>query len=140
MVWKVVLDTNVIFSALAFDRMVEEVWVMVLEDRARFLTYRSPQTTEELELKLKSKKFLSYRDFTLSQVSLVLGYYYEHTTLVDTKFSIEISRDPKDNMFLELAKQVQADYLISGDKDLLELEQFETAKILTPSKFLQGLK
>jgi predicted nucleic acid-binding protein len=39
-------------------------------------------------------------------------------------------------MFLEIAKEVKADYLITGDNDLLELGKFENTEILKPSEFL----
>ncbi len=62
--------------------------------------------------------------------------------LLDTiaeKFEIEpthfISRDPKDNFLLDLIHFSKADYLVTGDKDLLEHNPFETAQILTPIEF-----
>jgi putative PIN family toxin of toxin-antitoxin system len=136
MIYKIVLDTNVIFSALAFDKMVEEVFQSVIDNKDKFLAYRSLETQGELEEKLKSKKFLKYRNFSVEQVSEVLDYYYENSVLATSLFNVSKSRDPKDNKFLELAKTVGADYLITGDKDLLVLKEFEGCKILKPSEFL----
>ncbi|MEI6728885.1 MAG: putative toxin-antitoxin system toxin component, PIN family [bacterium] len=136
MIYKIVLDTNVIFLALAFDKMVEEVFQSVIDNKDKYLAYRSLETQGELEEKLKSKKFLKYRNFSVEQISEVLEYYYENTVLVTSLFTVSKSRDPKDNKFLELAKTVQADYLITGDKDLLVLKEFEGCKILKPGEFL----
>lgn len=135
MIYKVVLDTNVIFSALAFDKQVEEVFRKVLNDKTKFLAYRSPNTTAELELKLKSPKFLAYRGFTASQVSQILNQYYLQTLLVEVGLVVTKSRDPKDNQFLALAEEVDADYLITGDKDLLVLKNYGSTQILKPSEF-----
>jgi hypothetical protein len=46
-----------------------------------------------------------------------------------------ISRDPKDNFLLDLIDFSKADYLVTGDKDLLIHNPFKTAEILTPSEF-----
>ena len=48
----------------------------------------------------------------------------------------DICRDPKDNMFLELAFEIDADFLVSGDKDLLILAEFNDTKIVKPNDFL----
>ena len=46
-----------------------------------------------------------------------------------------MSRDPKDNFLLDLIDFSKADYLVTGDKDLLEHNPFKTAQILTPNEF-----
>ena len=139
MIYKIVLDTNVIFSALAFDKMVEKVFQSVIDNKDKFLAYRSIETQTELEEKLKSKKFLKYRNFSVEQISEVLDYYYENSVLVTSVFTVSKSRDPKDNKFLKLSKTIQADYLITGDKDILVLKEFEGCRILKTSEFLAEL-
>ena len=59
---------------------------------------------------------------------------------VEIKQQHFINRDPKDNFLLDLIDFSKADYLITGDKDLLELKSFMTAKILTPNDFEALLK
>ena len=49
---------------------------------------------------------------------------------------VKACRDPKDDKFLELAANGEADYLITGDKDLLELAPFEGIPVITPKEFL----
>ena len=46
-------------------------------------------------------------------------------------------RDVKDNYLLALSKDADADYLITGDKDLLVLKQFENTLIVTLPQFLE---
>jgi len=57
------------------------------------------------------------------------------TKLVDVRSKVEICRDPKDNYLLALAKDGDADYLITGDYDLLVLEEFGKTKIVMLSDF-----
>jgi uncharacterized protein len=45
-------------------------------------------------------------------------------------------RDPNDNKFLELAVAGNADYIVTGDKDLLVLNPFRNIRIITPKEFL----
>ena len=55
--------------------------------------------------------------------------------LIDVHSVVEICRDPKDNFLLALAKDGNADYLITGDDDLLVLEAFEKTKIVKLTDF-----
>lgn len=59
---------------------------------------------------------------------------------VEIKPTHFINRDPKDNFLLDLIDYSEADYLITGDKDLLTHNPFKTAKIITPTEFEKGLK
>jgi predicted nucleic acid-binding protein len=49
--------------------------------------------------------------------------------------SVTLCRDEKDNFLLSLARDAQADYLLTGDKDLLVLRTFEKTQILTIAEF-----
>ncbi len=55
--------------------------------------------------------------------------------MVDVRSKVELCRDPKDNFLLALAKDGDADYLITGDADLLVLKEFEKTKIVTLAEF-----
>jgi uncharacterized protein len=58
---------------------------------------------------------------------------------VEVKPTHFINRDPKDNFLLDLIDSSKADYLVTGDKDLLMHNPFKTAKILTPVEFEKEL-
>lgn len=59
---------------------------------------------------------------------------------VEIKPTLFISRDPKDNFLLDLIDYSKADYLVTGDKDLLELSPFINTEILTPADFEKIIK
>jgi putative PIN family toxin of toxin-antitoxin system len=61
----------------------------------------------------------------------------EYAVFVDGQTQIEICRDPKDNFLLSLSIDGKADFLITGDNDLLELTQFGSTSILTIADFLK---
>lgn len=52
--------------------------------------------------------------------------------------TVNACRDPKDNFLLSLAADGKATHLITGDKDLLDLQNFEETKIVTIAAYLSG--
>ena len=60
--------------------------------------------------------------------------------LIEVSSIITICRNPKDNFLLALAKDGKADYLLTGDKDLLELEKFGKTKIERFTAFIDETK
>jgi predicted nucleic acid-binding protein len=62
-----------------------------------------------------------------------LTRHYVNKVIIDTK--VDICRDPKDNFLLALAKDASAHFIISGDNDLLTLESFALAKIISYKEF-----
>ena len=51
-----------------------------------------------------------------------------------------VCRDPKDNFLLALAHDGKADYLLTGDNDLLVMKKFGRTKIVKISEFLKSMK
>lgn len=95
----------------------------------------SPATWQELESVLFRPKFDRY--ITLEereQFLLDLSQTVEFILKMD--FMTDICRDPKDNKYLELAVNGQAESIITGDQDLLILHPFQSIKIVTVHDFL----
>ena len=59
----------------------------------------------------------------------------EHGEFITVTSSTNICRDPKDNFLLSLSKDGKASYLITGDKDLLDLKRFGKTQIVTMKKY-----
>jgi len=99
----------------------------------------SEETFAELVSRLDRPKFDRYREpeawnlFLSELVELALW-------LEDAGTATGISRDADDDKFLALAVTGQADAIISGDSDLLELVTHEGIPVLTPAQFLQHLR
>lgn len=64
--------------------------------------------------------------------------YFGTFVTVETEIN-EIKKDPTDDMFLELAVDGGADYIVSGDPHLLNLESYYRIKIVEPRAFLKIL-
>ena len=81
-------------------------------------------------MRTKFDRFLSdeERRRTLNEIALVAKWFTPSETINDC-------RDPKDNKFLELAAACQANFLITGDEDLLVLDPFRKTRILSMFDF-----
>jgi putative PIN family toxin of toxin-antitoxin system len=87
---------------------------------------------DELAEKLKTRL-----NFSEEQVAETLADYLTFSRLVQIpKILDAVPRDPEDNMVLECAIEGRADYIVSGDKDLLVLKEFRGIRIVTASEFL----
>ena len=74
--------------------------------------------------------------FPKKDVESLLDYFDEYGKLVKVKSDIKVCRDEKDNFLLNLSIDSKADYLITGDNDLLVLEKIGHAKIVDFSNFM----
>lgn len=126
-----IFDTNVLISAALVKNSATE---NSLKKALEFgLLAFSKQTLNELIEILKRPKIEKYlkeseRKEFLETITSVSKFFIPIN-------HFEICRDPKDNIFLDLIFESRADYLITGDQDLLVLDSFETAKIISPSDF-----
>ena len=129
---RLVLDTNVLLSALLFHQG-SVAWLRHAWQSEAVRPLASRDTTEELI------RVLAYPKFKLTDEDRedLLGDYLpwcETVTVVDTG-KIPDCRDPFDRPFLALAVAAKADALITGDKDLLALSDNFKVPILTPAAF-----
>lgn len=129
---KIVLDTNIFISSIVFKGICREVFNEVIEKHQCFI---SPFIIAELKNKLQLK-FLIAESEVLNLEKDILRVFILFNP--DTELP-SICRDTKDNNILQLAESAIADYIISGDKDLLILQKFKQTKIISPSEYLQIL-
>ena len=89
---------------------------------------------QELREVLARSKFERY--VKLSNRLAFLQVLQRRAEVVRVTSNLTICRDPKDDMLLALAVDGNADYLITGDQDLLVLHPFRSIRILSPADFL----
>jgi len=128
---KAAFDTNVLISALGWDGKPEECLQLVLNNEITGFT--TPEILRELALVMD----YPHLDFTESEKQEFLSIITTEFHVLQPETSVEICRDPDDNKFLECAIAADADYIVSGDDDLLELEGFEAASIVSPGTFIE---
>lgn len=127
---KLVLDTNILISAIAFGGKPEEVLNLVLDEKVIAVT--SPILLAEFQ-EVYNKNFpLKFVDFELT-----LEKIEEIFKMVKPKRSLKIVRDEDDNRVLEAAVEGGCDFIITGDKDLLDLGKYKKIKIMKADEFLE---
>lgn len=95
--------------------------------------YISTPILNELKIALQYPKIKS--KLLPNKTAKFMAWYKYNTQLITVTASLNICRDPKDNKFLELAKTVMADYIITGDQDLLVLSSFGDTQIVKQVEF-----
>jgi putative PIN family toxin of toxin-antitoxin system len=131
---KVVLDTNTLISAIVFGGKPREVLEAAIKGHIQLVL--TEKIIEEMREVLEGKKFQYPKEIT----DLIIHELEALVEIVKPKHKITvIDKDPEDNRVLECAQESQADYIVSGDVHLLELENFEGSKIVTAEEILEIL-
>ncbi len=133
---RVVIDTNVFISALLNPKGTPRKVIDLAINQ--YIILQSETTYEELNTRLSKKKFDKY----LSQEDRLsfLSSLRKKSLFIKISEQVTICSDADDNKFLELAVSGIAEYLITGDNDLLEINNYQNVPIITPIHFLDLLK
>lgn len=128
---RIVLDTNVLISAIVFGGKPREVLEKVIA--GRYTMAISAEMLAEFQWVLEGRKFRYPAAIVRNIVSelLAVAELVRPTTKVE-----HIKVDPADNRILECALESRAAYIVSGDKHLLGLGRFEGITILDTAAFL----
>jgi putative PIN family toxin of toxin-antitoxin system len=92
---------------------------------------------EEVETRLARPKFTKYVD-DLKRRTFVADLALS-AVQVELPGTFRFCRDPEDDKLLEIAVVGRADFLVTGDQDLLILHPFQRIPILTPAQFLAAV-
>lgn len=127
---KVILDTNLFISFLIGKRLKSLKSSLVNSD---VILIFAEQNIQELQIVARRDKFRRY--FHEEDVNDLIDFIQIIGKIYKIDEYVEICRDPKDDFLLALAKKGKADYLVSGDKDLLVLETYQKTKIIAVDEF-----
>lgn len=127
---RIIVDTNLWISYL-ISKGFKHLDDLILREKAIFLF--SDELLEEFVEVAKREKFKKY--FSYDDVLKLLELFDSYGEIIKVTHQVNGCRDVKDNFLLSLAVNGKADYLITGDSDLLVLESFENTKILTITQF-----
>ncbi|NJL91113.1 MAG: putative toxin-antitoxin system toxin component, PIN family [Coleofasciculaceae cyanobacterium SM2_1_6] len=127
---KVIIDTNLWVSFLIGKELANLKELIVNQSIEVVLC---DQIIEEITLVTQRPKLQKY--FPAERVQELLELLSIIGLSVEIISEVSICRDAKDNYLLALAKDSQADFLITGDGDLLSLGSFEDTEILTYKEF-----
>ncbi|MFM1843741.1 MAG: hypothetical protein RLZZ490_2484 [Cyanobacteriota bacterium] len=128
-----VLDTNIIVSALLFKNSQPRRALDKAKHQGTILM--SPLIWEEITEVLKRPKFERY--VSSVERDLFIIWFGELVRFVEITQKVTACRDAKDDKFLELAINGNAELIVSGDQDLLVLNPFRGISIITVKDFLE---
>ncbi|MBI4146208.1 putative toxin-antitoxin system toxin component, PIN family [Candidatus Woesearchaeota archaeon] len=111
-------------AAAVFEQIVQQ----------RVFNFYTREIIEEVKSVLSREKFGLDREKQDHFLHIIQEVSYDIQQLQE--FEIRLCRDPKDDKFLSLANQIDADFLVSLDDDLLVLKQIGKTKIITPGEYL----
>ena len=132
---RVIVDTNVWISFLIGKRL-SNLKQHIVEEKVTIIT--SEQLLTEIKLVTQRAHLKKY--FPKKAVEELIDLLETIAEKVEIKPTYTICRDPKDNFLFDLIHFSNADYLVTGDKDLLEHNPFKTAQVVTPNEFEKKLK
>lgn len=127
---KVIIDSNVWISFLIGKQLA--TLTDLLSSNRIIIILPSLQFDELVEV-LQRPKFNKY--FNQKQIEEFFSLLEEKAEWIDVVEEINLCRDPKDNYLLSAAVQSKADFLVSGDEDLLILEQLYQTQIISFKHF-----
>ena len=127
---KVVIDTNIWISYL-LGNLLNEIDELIISKKLKIII--SEEMLKELSEVLQRPKFKSI--FTYEKIKELFALLENYAMVVYPSKKVSACRDPKDNFLLEAAIAGGAEYIITGDNDLLVLDPFNDIKILNPKDF-----
>ncbi|SPD75871.1 conserved hypothetical protein [uncultured Desulfobacterium sp.] len=131
-----IIDTGVVISAFAFGGTPKKSLTKAIEDARIFVSPPLLNEYRYVPLELLAKNKIDKDQFK----ALISGIaaFVSKAVVVFPKEKLFVCRDPQDNIVLECCLQAEADILITGDKDLLEIKNLPfRLNILTPRMYLK---
>ena len=132
---RIVIDTNVWISFLIGKTLGGLTEAIIRDD---LVILFSRELFDEVIEVLQRRKFRKY--FSKEDIQELISLFHSKVEWVEIKESFDDCRDAKDNFLLDLSVSGKADYLITGDDDLLVLNPYRNTKIISYREFSKILR
>ena len=132
---KIIIDTNIWISFL-IGKELQDLKDLIVSEKIKVIT--TDQLINEISLVTSRDKLKKY--FNQDKVSDLISLLDILADKVKIKKIDKICRDPKDDFLLALSKESKANYLITGDKDLLDIKVYGRTKIVTVKQFKEKIR
>ena len=136
---KAVVDANVLISSviapLGHSRQIFNAW----RDGA-FLLVTSPGILEEVSRRLAHPRIANRYSISSEDRIAVLRLLKAESMITPGSRDVSVTRDPTDDKVIAAALETGAEYIVTGDKNLLTLGKYEGVGILTPARFISAIR
>ena len=133
---RVVVDTNTVVSALLWRGSPYRLFQAVNDDRISL--YTSRVLLDEFEEVLSRRKFVKAIRTANETLASLIQHYQELAHLVRTRpLTVRLSRDSDDDHVIACALAANASLIVSGDRDLLDLQAYKGIRIINAADALR---
>jgi putative PIN family toxin of toxin-antitoxin system len=138
---KIVFDTNVLIRTTFRKRSTVSLRIYQALVEQECILVTSPAILEEIRDVISRDYIIAYTHTTPEMRRRFLSSLIDISMLTVGKAKLKKkSRDPKDNKFLVCASEAKADYLVTSDEDLLDMNAYEGTRIIPPHEFVELLE
>ena len=130
---RVVLDTNIIVSSVFWKGNPHEVVRRGILGEYQLVA--SAEILDEVANKLRTKF-----KFPEESIQELVDILLTHSLIVEPTSKFDVVRDKSDNKVIECAFDGKADFIVTGDPDLLDLKEFKSTKIIAAKEFLEKVR
>ncbi len=127
-----VFDNNVLVSAVLLGGVPRKAFDKILDNGIILVSVPVLLELADVLNREKFNKYVAHDERMRFMVS-----FLKVAEMIEISGTIIACRDPKDDKLLELAINGKADFLVTGDKDLLVLNPFRGVEIIMPREFLE---
>lgn len=137
---RVVVDTNVLISGLFGIKDSPSSQILEAIRTQKIIIVFSPIILEEIREVISRERIVNLTKMSPEEQGSFISMLIERSDITKGKqLQQKIGRDIKDDKFLACGVEAKADYIITGDEDLLVLKEYEGIRIVTPREFLAFL-
>jgi len=137
---RIVFDTNVIVSAI-LSKKSKPGRILEMAIQGKFLLVVSPYIWKEIERVFQYPKIvkeLRQKNISPEDINEFLSILEDLSLTVPGNITVEaVKNDPSDNAIIACAVEGEADFIISGDHHLTDLEAYRHTRIVNPETFLR---
>jgi uncharacterized protein len=131
--YRIIIDTNLWISFLISKTFAKSDYILTTKPAVLLFSEELMQEFLDVTQRPKFRKF-----FNETAKTDLIAVLEEHAKFIKVKSKMNLCRDPKDNFLLDLAKDGKANFLLTGDKDLLDLQNIGQTKIITITDFINN--
>lgn len=138
---RAVVDTNVLVSGLFGIKNSPSSQILQAIRNQKVILVTSPVILEEVSGVISRERIIKLTKMAEEERKRFIDELIERSDVTAGKqLSKMVGRDAKDDKFLACAYEAKADYLVTGDEDLLVLKEYVGTKIIKPREFIEILK
>ena len=134
---RLVLDTNIVVSGLLWDGAPRRL--LRVADGARVLLFTSAPLLEELSVVLSRTKFDKLIAALCFSSQQLVGSYADRAEIVRPTAVPRLAPDPDDDVVIGTALAAKANFIVTGDRTLLSVAEYEGVRIVSVSEALSAI-